>query len=138
MDWSSRGARQALRSSANWGLFLAIVGFIFTGFLVLASLIIMAGAGIAGSSEFDMIGVPIGLLGFLYLFIAAMYFFPAFFLFRFAQGTKRALASDSSEQLEYALTNQSKMYVWMGVLVIIILSIYLLIFLFALSIGAAF
>ncbi len=72
-----------LFATVKWSSFLAIIGYIAIGIMVLASLImLMAG----GSAPFPAI-----LLGVIYLAMAILYFFPIKFLMDFSSKTKDAL-----------------------------------------------
>ena len=89
-------AIEALRESAKWCMFLAIVGFIGIGFMILAGgFMMVAMSTIANNPAFG--GVPLGglkaYIGLIYIVIAALYFFPIYYLYKYATGTKRALES---------------------------------------------
>lgn len=119
-------AQQALRTSANWGTFLAILGFVGIVFMLIAAAGMLVASGLAGDGVDDIYPFPMWIFSVFYLVFAVVYFFPILFLWRFCQGTKRALLSQSSSQLETALINQAKMYKWSGIMVIAIIAIYIL------------
>lgn len=117
-------AQQALRTSANWGIFLAIMGFIGIGFMALAGIGMVVASfvgNLPGGPEIS----SIGFIAIFYLILAAIYFFPVFYLWKFCQTTKQALISQSSDQLEIALVNQAKMYKWSGIMVIAVIGLYI-------------
>jgi flagellar motor component MotA len=102
--------------------FLAIVGFCMIGLLVI-------GAIFAGSM-FSAMGadmpVPGFFITFMYLLLALFYFFPIYYLFKFAKHIRLAIVSKSTSDLESALENLKSHYKFIGILMIVILSIYVL------------
>ena len=122
-----------LAETAKWGRFLSILGFILCGLIVLI--------GIFAGSIFSMFGSatiggesPIGASGFasvmvvLYILIALLYFFPCLYLFRFSNKMKTALYGNSQEDLTESFQNLKSLFKFVGILTIIILAIYALIF----------
>ena len=127
-----------LRQAGKWGKFLAILGFIFCGLIALV--------GLFAASSFNTIssmsGTPIpmaglgGLLTFVYLLIAALYFFPCLSLFRFSTNAIEAANSKNSEHVTEALKNLKSNFKFVGIIAIIGISFYLLIFVFAIFMAA--
>lgn len=119
----------SLNETRKWTMFLSILGFVFIGFLVLG----MIGMLFVGS----MIPMPVGgfspgpLMAFMFLIIIAIYFFPVYFLFQFSAYSKKAITGKSTADLEKAMGFLRSHYRYMGILTIIILAIYVIIFLFA-------
>ena len=89
-----------------------------------------------------MSGTPIpmaglgGLLTFVYLLIAALYFFPCLSLFRFSTNAIEAANSKNSEHVTEALKNLKSNFKFVGIIAIIGISFYLLIFVFAIFMAA--
>lgn len=118
-----------LKETAKWAKFLAILGFIGSGFIVLMAL--FAGTiydNIAGSV------IPSGSIFFislLYLVAGAINFFMSLFLYRFA--TKMKLGIDNSDQNNFnlALQNQKQLYKTMGIIAIVCLSFLALVIIVA-------
>ncbi|MBU3660432.1 MAG: hypothetical protein FGM14_11205 [Flavobacteriales bacterium] len=122
-------AKQALLVASKWAKFLSIIGFIGVGIMVIAGIFIMfqlsnIPVGITN-------GVPLGLVGFLYVAMALLYFFPVYYLFQFANNTKNGISSNSNESIEIGLVNLKSMFKFIGIFTVVILSIYALIFLLA-------
>jgi hypothetical protein len=111
-----------LNETGKWAKFLAIVGFCMIGLLVI-------GAIFAGSM-FSAMGadmpVPGFFITFMYLLLALFYFFPIYYLFKFAKHIRLAIVSKSTSDLESALENLKSHYKFIGILMIVILSIYVL------------
>ncbi|MFT5748289.1 MAG: hypothetical protein ACI9XO_004794 [Paraglaciecola sp.] len=134
-------SRAYLQEAAKWGKFLAIVGFVFIGIIALIAVF-------AGSIMGTMMGELGGGHGFpgggifltvLYLGIAALYFFPCLYLYKFSTQTKMALLTNSTQGLSESLKNLKSMFKFMGIFTAVILSLYALIFISSLLfMGASF
>ncbi|WP_461640021.1 hypothetical protein [Labilibaculum euxinus] len=109
-----------LRETAKWAKFLAIVGFIFMGFMVLGSFVVFALAG----SMASILPFPIGGIGFLYLVLAGVYFFPIYYLLQFANKAKLALAGKSTQSLTESMKYMKSHYKFMGIFTIVMLALY--------------
>lgn len=129
-----------LAETARWGKFLSIVGFVMCGLLVILALFMgtlmgtafsqIEGAGLLGG------GMSI-FVTFLYLAFAVLYFFPCLYLFRFSDKMKKALVESNQVEMTTAFENLKSCFKFMGVMTIIVLSLYALIIIFAM-LGAAF
>ena len=130
-----------LKETAKWCQFLSILGFIFLGFIFIAavSMIIFgselnstlaAAQGYRGGVQF-----PTGLVALVYIIIGALYFFPIYYLYNFASKMKKATFSGGSHEIEEAFKNLKSHYKFVGIFTIVILSIYILIFLFGLAVS---
>jgi len=135
----SASAQSFLSDSARWGKFLAIIGFIFCGFMVVIAFFIPAlimnfppyntmASGLSASITAGMTVV--------YLLLALLFFFPCLYLFKFSVKMQASLNSMSQENFEESLKNLKSMFRFYGICTIVMLSIYALIFLIAM-IGAA-
>lgn len=118
-----------LLESARWGKFLAIVGYIGIGFLIIIGLIFMAGFSFA--SRFSGARFPIVMVGFFYAILAILYFFLVNYLFRFSDQIKKGFESNRQQTLASGFSNMKSMFKFLGILTIVILSIYALILLIA-------
>jgi hypothetical protein len=126
-----------LRETAKWAKFLAIVGFVMCAFIALLG--IFFGSFIAAISARFAPATPAppeattaaGVMGgIIYFFIAVVYFFPCLFLLRFSNQMQVALRSNMQENLTSSFRNLKACYKYVGILTIILVSIYLMIFLF--------
>jgi len=128
-----------LGEAARWAKFLAIIGFIGCALIVLA--------GIFAGSIFEMYGTRYegfdrdtrvstkglgAVAAVFYVLLALLYFFPCLFLFNFASKMKSALLSNDQEILNSSFQNLKKTFRYVGILTIILLSLYLIILVFAL------
>lgn len=135
-------SKMHLSEAARWARFLAIVGFVVCGLVVLLG--IFAGSILSsmmeryGGNEFRESGTRgfTGVISFIYICMAVLYFIPCLFLFRFANHMKAALVTDQQETLNNSFQNLKAMFRFVGILTIIILSIYALVLLVGIA-GAA-
>ena len=83
-----------LKETAKWARFMAILGFIGIGFMVLGGLIMMSFGSAMGSIQSDANAVgfnqqvnPISpfWMALIYLVFAVLYYFPVNYLYRFAK-----------------------------------------------------
>ena len=121
-----------LSEISKWAKFLSILGFIVIGLLIIGG-IAMGGLSSAMSPYG---GAGMGFLAvIIYLAIALLYFFPIYYLFRFSSFASRAVNNRDSSAVEPAFENLKSHYKFMGILAIVIISLYLLIFIFAGAFG---
>lgn len=109
-----------LREGRKWAKFLSILGFIFVGLGVVFALIMLVGAGFIG----DVSPVPVAGIGFFYLVMIAVYFFPIYYLLQFANKAKEALNTRNSQNLTEAMRYLKSHYKFIGILSIVMLALY--------------
>lgn len=134
-----------LTETAKWARFLAIVGMVFMSLAVVGILIFafffsaLAGSGNieygSGGNPFYNTGFGIGIALF-YILLMGIWFLPLLFLLRFANNMKRAIAGDDQPALNRSFQQLKVCFRFIGILTIIILSLYAIIFL-AVGVGAA-
>lgn len=125
-----------LLEAAKWAKFLSILGFIGVGFMVIFSLFM--GIGMGSLASLSTLGGGL-FISFIYLIIAALYFFPLLYLFKFATNVKRGILNHDNETLVESFKNLKSTFKFLGIYSIVVLSLYLLIFLFMLTtLGAGF
>lgn len=125
-------AMDSLRVSAKWSTFLAIIGFIGIGFLLLAALLVgtVMNAMPQQAEMHELQGMNpmagiIKLLPILYIIIAALYFFPVYYLFKYASGMKKALNLRNSEIVAESLAYLKSHHKFLGIMTIVMISIYI-------------
>ena len=116
-------AKKHLLEASKWANFIAIVGFIAIGLLIIMSFSI--GAILANLPEGSLGGLPPKFFSFFYLIAAGIYFIPVFFLFQFAQKTKQALIKDDHNLLTFGLKKLKSHYKFIGILFIVLIALYL-------------
>jgi len=102
-----------------WSKFLAIFGYIGVGFMVLGGFLLM----FSGSLLYGDTGLGFG-MGFMYLIMAVLYYFPVSYLYKFATNTRHALNSDSQTGLNHGLSNLASHYKFVGVMTAVVMSLY--------------
>jgi hypothetical protein len=117
--------------SARWAKFIAIVGFIFCAFMVIAAIFMGAIFTSLGST---MPGFPAaasgGLISAVYLIFALILFFPNLFLFRFGAQLQQSIRLNEQPRLQNSMRNLKAYLRFIGILYIVIISLYILAFLF--------
>jgi hypothetical protein len=109
----------------KWAMFLAIIGFIFLGLIIIIGLI--AGTFLtAFSSGEKTLGIPESLMFIPVFIMIVMYFFPVLFLFRFSKHASHAIKTFDKHELHTAIRNLKFYFVYIGILIILILSFYLI------------
>ena len=111
-----------LSETGKWGKFLAIIGFCVIGLIVLMGLF----AGTLFSSMDAALPFPGFVMGLLYVLIGLLYFFPVYYLFKFSSKVRSALMTKNTQELDAAFENLKSHYKFIGILMIITLSIYVL------------
>jgi len=125
-------AQSYLRDAARWARFLSLAGFVFCGLFVvfaLVALTLLAGLfNTMGTSPASggMGPVPIALVC---IGIAALNFFPNLYLYNFAGRMRVALQNNDQDHLSTAFRNIRALLRFVGVLMIIAVGLFLLIFL---------
>ena len=124
----SEQAKKYLLEASKWANFIAIVGFIAIGLLIIMSFSI--GTILANLPEGSLGGLSPRFFSFFYLIAAGVYFIPVFFLFQFGQKTKQALMQDDHNLLTFGLKKLRSHYKFIGILFIVFISLYIFLILF--------
>ena len=131
-------SKSFLAESAKWGKFLAIIGFVICGLVVVLGIFMATQISVmnnafnqyGGSNQFRNMG-PIIAVG--YIIVAVIYFFPCLYLLRFSNHMKAALAAEDQGSLTGAFQNLKSMFKFVGIFTLIILSLYVLAFLIGIA-----
>ena len=131
-----------LNETARWGKFLAILGFIICGLIIIIGLFFgtifssLVNRSPDLSYQGNMSSGSFGALAAVfYIIIAVVYFFPCLFLYRFSTKMKTALNGNEQTDLTLAFQNLKSLFRYVGVITVIVLAIYLVLFLFAVLAG---
>jgi Family of unknown function (DUF5362) len=113
-----------LTEAAKWSKFLAIIGFISCGLMLII--------GIATASIFSgnaSSGVFAGMGGLVmssfYFVFAIVYFFPCLYLLRFASKMQVALRRNDQQELNNSFANLKSCFRFMGILTIVVIALYI-------------
>lgn len=113
-----------LNATWKWTMFLSVLGFIFLGLLIIVGLVTSTFLNVFKSKEVNL-GIPESLMIILFIVIAALYFLPVLFLFRFSRNMRDALQNNDNIKMEKAFKNLRIYFTYIGIMVIIVLSIYI-------------
>ena len=116
-----------LLETTRWTKFLAIMGFIFIGLMIIIALIFL----VAGSALSAYAGGGLALLGatggsIFMLIMIGLYVYPVYALWKFSTNMKSGINTANQEQIVEGFRYQKNMYRYMGILMIIVLAFYLL------------
>lgn len=81
-------------------------------------------------------GAMSGLIGVVYVIIAAIYFFPCLYIYRFSTNAVAAAASKSTENVTAALKNLKSNFKFVGVFMVAVLALYAVVIVFAIFVAA--
>jgi hypothetical protein len=110
-----------LLASKPWVRLCSILGFISTGFMILAALSMMFAGASMGLGGAAGVGA-----GFFYLLFGLLYLMPSLFLFRYASAIAHADESRQPNDIAIALTHQKSFWKFVGILVLISLILMVL------------
>ncbi|HMI06586.1 MAG TPA: DUF5362 family protein [Flavobacterium sp.] len=130
-----------IRESAKWCYFLAIIGFVMIAFMLLAAVFmgsIMSMGNALGGQSNAMLGPMQGMLSVIYVVIAVIYFFPIYYLFKYASDMKAALGDQNEDLLTNAFGYLKSHHKFLGIMAIVVLSFYVLAFIGVALVGAAY
>jgi len=135
--------RSYIYESAKWTKFLSVLGFVFTGLMVMLSLsvgaIMSSMNNLVGAQNNPYAALGSGFLTVLLLISAAIYFYPSFILFKFSTAAKQAVLYGDQESLSIAMGKMKSFFKFWGILLIVLLGFYALAILSAIvaGVGAA-
>lgn len=121
-----------LYQAARWAKFLSIIGFIISGLMAIAAF--FAPSLYTRLSAFQEMsaagaGTASTIITVVYLAIAVVLFFPCLYLNKFSVKMKSALNSINQVEFEDSLKNLKSLFKFYGILSIVLLSFYALVFL---------
>ena len=119
-----------LNSTRKWTTFLAVLGFIFLGLLLIAGLATSVFLTTFKTTEANM-GIPESIMILLIIIVGFIYFFPVFFLLRFSRNIRDAIQNLDQKKLQRGFRSLRLYFTYIGILVIVVLTIYALGLLFA-------
>ena len=127
----STTAKDFLQETAKWAYFLSILGYIGIGLIIFAAL--FAGTLFSAMAKMNpamgMMGSSFGIvMAFIYFLIAVLYFFPVYYLNKFASNAKLAFKNNDSDVLTTSLEYLKSHYKYIGIMTLVVFSLYLLMF----------
>ena len=118
-----------LFKAAKWGKFLAILGFIVTGLLILGGITMSFVLNkVSGTDELVPLNMPFSpvFLSIIYIIFAGIYVIPVIFLNAFSNNVIKAVNLSSTEKMTTALRNLKRLFVFIGISTIVLLALYTL------------
>ncbi len=109
------GMMDSMRSIKPWTKFLAVLGFVFVGLMVLLG----AGFMLFASMFPHQKNMFPSFMGFLYILFSILYFVPAFYLYKYSSAIADFLRSNGAGDLESALSYQKSFWKFVGILTLI-------------------
>ena len=138
-----QSSRAHLSEAAKWAKFLAIVGFVMCGLIVVIAFFAGSFFAMMTNSYNEGYRSSASLTGgmgvfiiFFYIGIAILCFFPYLFLFRFATRMKTALNTNDQLTLNTSFQNLKIMFRYVGILTIVMLSFYALAIIMVIAMAA--
>jgi hypothetical protein len=127
-------AKDYLLTASKWARFLAILGLVFVGILVIfafAAGVIFTNLGTT-NPMFENMGKMGPAFTFIYLILAGILFFPAWYLFKFATNAISTLTNSGSGNLTDSFKFLKSCFKFYGIMSIIFIGFYGIVILFAL------
>ena len=118
----NREINNYLMITSKWGNFLAIVGYIGMGLLILVGILMMV--GMSFMNNYSHTGSEFWLIGLLYILLAVVYYFPVTYLYKFSIQIKNGLSQKDQSVLTSGFLNLKSLLKFMGILTIVFLSLY--------------
>jgi hypothetical protein len=115
-----------LNITRKWTMFLAILGFIGIGILIIIGVI--AGVFLSAFKTAEIpSGFPEWMISVFIIVLAIIYFFPVLYLFRFSKHTSNAVNTLDKEEMRKAFKNLKSYFLYCGILIIIVLAMYIVV-----------
>lgn len=120
---------ELLRKTRPWVLFLAVLGLIVT------VLVVVLGFGFGVVMLASGENQEMAVLGVIYLFMALIYFFPCYYLLKYAAAIKSLVGGGGTAAMEEALARQYSFWRLIGILTLVLFGLYALILVGAVVMG---
>jgi len=124
--------------TAKWAKFLAILGFVGIGILVIAGFFMGAlMSSLDQMNDYRASTNPFGMIGgaffvILYTLMALVYYFPIKYLYDFSTKVKKAFEIQDQLLFNEAILKLKSHYKYIGILMFIVFSLYILMMVFTL------
>jgi hypothetical protein len=129
-----------LLETARWAKFLAIVGFVFCGLMVVLGFFIpsvIMKIPPYNTLPQNFTATMATVMSVVYVFIALLLLLPCTYLLRYSLKIQSSFHEESQETFESALRHLRSLFRFYGILVIALLSLYLLIFVIMMIVATA-
>jgi hypothetical protein len=118
-------AVQALQGTKPWVRLCSVIGFISTGFILLAALVMLFGGAFMTTPKqvLPFAGFQF-LVGLLYAAMGVLYLFPSIKLWKYGSSIVRLMGSGSNADLIEALEQQRSFWKFVGIMILIMIVLY--------------
>jgi len=112
----------------KWSMFMAILGFIGLGLMLIIGIVAALFLSVFNAGSIQD-APSLGFLpGAILMVLSVVYFFPLLYLYRFSKHTGIAVRDTDKSQMQKAIRYLKKYYVYVGILLIIVLVVYFVVF----------
>lgn len=131
--------RSYIYDMAGWAKFLAILGFIFSGMMMLMAFFAGAVMGTLGAmGNAGLYGtLGSGVFTFVFVLYGVLFLYPSLMLFKYATKAKQGVLYADQASLEDGMSKLKSFFKFYGILAIVVIAFYSLIFLGAVAGGLA-
>ena len=111
----------------KWAMFIAILGFIGVGVLLVVGIFAVLFLCIFNKGDTSTT-YPGWLVCSTFIALAVLYFFPVLYLFRFSKNMSDAVKTPDKQMLTKAFRNLKYCFRWFGILIIVAIVLYVVTF----------
>lgn len=125
-------AKSDLLKTSRWAKIMSIAGFLLVGFFLLAAIgIFFVYKQFEYMEELDAFGLGFIMpMALVFGLLSIFYLYPLIKLYRFSTFSKSAVNNNDTFALERAMSEQKQLFTFLGIITIVVISIYVLMFLF--------
>lgn len=113
-----------LNTLRKWTMFLAVLGFIFFGLIIILGLITGTFFTAFNQSSQSQ-DLPDYLVIVAFIALALIIFFPVYFLFSFSKHTSIAVTTHDRKEMHIAIKHLKRFFIYIGVLLIVVITVYI-------------
>ncbi|MCL2435499.1 MAG: hypothetical protein FWD09_05100 [Lentimicrobiaceae bacterium] len=117
----TENSKNYLKTASVWSKFIAIVQFVAIVFLILTALSMFAFGSLMGS--YANMPFSLSIIGWFYLVIGVVVFFPTRYLYLFAKKAAKAVLMNDTLEMEAAFRNMKSYWKFTGIMMIVALGL---------------
>jgi hypothetical protein len=115
---------RSLKDASPWIRFIGILGYIGAGFLIAAGIVMAVALTVTGNTRSTgAVGFASSFMGFIYVVMGVLAFFPARFTHKFGGKIRNYLLSGAEKDLEEALKNNKSLWKFIGIMTIVYMAL---------------
>lgn len=119
---------QYIEIGSKWAKFIAILGFVASGFIAIMMLVFLFLSGTSTDALFGTAAVASGAFMFIiYGSIFAIYFFTSLYLYKFADRLLTAVRTQNNASFEEGFVNYKRLFKMVGILSIVTIGLYIIV-----------